>query len=186
AQVQVQNRVSQALPRLPEDVRQLGVTTQKQSPTLMMAVHLTSPDDSLDATYIRNYAVLHIRDELARIPGVGQAGLFVSGYYAMRLWIDPQRAAALRITAGDISTAVREQNIQVSAGQIGAPPMPDGSDLLISINAKGRLESVEEFENIVLKTGAQGEVTLLRDVARVELAASQDALRALLNNRQAV
>ncbi|KAA0694158.1 multidrug efflux RND transporter permease subunit [Halopseudomonas laoshanensis] len=186
AQVQVQNRVSQALPRLPEDVRQLGVTTQKQSPNLMMAVHLTSPDDSLDATYIRNYAVLHIRDELARISGVGQAGLFGAGDYAMRLWIDPQRAAALGVTAGDISAAVREQNIQVSAGQIGAPPMPDGSDLLISINAQGRLESVEEFENIVLKTGEEGEVTLLKDVARVELAASQDSLRALLNNRQAV
>ena len=186
AQVQVQNRVSQALPRLPEDVRQLGVTTQKQSPNLMMAVHLISPDDSLDATYIRNYAVLHIRDELARIPGVGQAGLFGSGDYAMRLWIDPQRAASLGITAGDISTAVREQNIQVSAGQIGAPPMPKGSDMLISINAQGRLETVEEFENIVIKTGEEGEVTLLKDVARIELAASQDALRALLNGRQAV
>ncbi|MEJ6655377.1 MAG: multidrug efflux RND transporter permease subunit [Pseudomonas sp.] len=186
AQVQVQNRVSQALPRLPEDVRQLGVTTQKQSPNLMMAVHLISPDDSLDATYIRNYAVLHIRDELARIPGVGEAGLFGSGDYAMRLWIDPQRAAALGVTAGDISAAVREQNLQVSAGQIGAPPMPDGSDMLISINAQGRLETVEEFGNIVLKTGEQGEITLLKDVARIELAASQDALRALLNNRQAV
>ena len=103
AQVQVQNRVSQALPRLPEDVRQLGVTTQKQSPNLMMAVHLTSPDDSLDATYIRNYAVLHIRDELARIPGVGEAGLFGAGDYAMRLWINPQKAASLGVTAGDIS-----------------------------------------------------------------------------------
>lgn len=186
AQVQVQNRVSQALPRLPEDVRLLGVTTQKQSPNLMMAVHLISPDDSLDATYIRNYAVLHIRDELARIPGVGQAGLFGSGDYAMRLWIDPQRAASLGVTAADISAAVREQNIQVSAGQIGAPPMPNGSDMLISINAQGRLETVEEFGNIVLKTGQQGEVTLLKDVARIELAASQDALRALLNGSQAV
>ncbi len=186
AQVQVQNRVSQAQPRLPEDVRQLGVTTQKQVPNLMMAVHLTSPDDSLDATYMRNYAVLHIRDELARIPGVGRAGLNGSGDYAMRLWIDPQRAAALGITAGDISAAVREQNLQVSAGQIGAPPMPDGSDLLLSINAQGRLETVEQFGNIVLKTGKQGEVTLLKDVARIELAPSQDALRALLNGRQAV
>src|SRR5690606_27038164 len=101
----------------------------KQSPNLMMAVHLMSPDDSLDATYIRNYAVLHIRDELARIPGVGQAGLFGAGDYAMRLWIDPQRAAVLGITANDIRAAVREQNIQVSAGQLGAPPMPGGSDM---------------------------------------------------------
>jgi len=186
AQVQVQNRVSQALPRLPEDVRQLGVTTQKQSPNLMMAVHLISPDDSLDATYIRNYAVLHIRDELARIPGVGQAGLFGAGDYAMRLWVDPQRATSLGVTAGDIVAAVREQNVQVSAGQIGAPPMPQGSDMLISINAKGRLDSTEAFGDIVLKTGADGEITRLRDVARIELAAQEDALRALLDGRQAV
>ena len=186
AQVQVQNRVSQALPRLPEDVRQLGVTTQKQSPNLMMAVHLISPDDSLDATYIRNYAVLHIRDELARIPGVGQAGLFGAGDYAMRLWVDPQRATSLGVNAGDIVAAVREQNVQVSAGQIGAPPMPQGSDMLISINAKGRLDSTEAFGDIVLKTGADGEITRLRDVARIELAAQEDALRALLDGRQAV
>ncbi|MFC6634746.1 efflux RND transporter permease subunit [Microbulbifer taiwanensis] len=186
AQVQVQNRVSQALPRLPEDVRRQGVTTQKQSPNLMMAVHLTSPDDRFDATYIRNYAVLHIRDELARIPGVGQAGLFGAGDYAMRLWVDPQRAAALGVTASDIVGAVREQNVQVSAGQIGAQPMPGENDFLISINAKGRLASVEEFGDVVLKTGADGEITRLSDVARIELAASEDTLRALLNGRQAV
>ncbi|WP_308368521.1 MULTISPECIES: multidrug efflux RND transporter permease subunit [unclassified Microbulbifer] len=186
AQVQVQNRVSQALPRLPEDVRRQGVTTQKQSPNLMMAVHLLSPDDRFDATYIRNYAVLHIRDELARIPGVGQAGLFGSGDYAMRLWVDPQKAAALSVTSADIVSAVREQNVQVSAGQIGAQPMPGENDFLISINAKGRLESAEEFGDVVLKTGDDGEITRLRDVARIELASSQDALRALLNGRQAV
>ncbi|MCO1333659.1 multidrug efflux RND transporter permease subunit [Microbulbifer sp. OS29] len=186
AQVQVQNRVSQALPRLPEDVRLQGVTTQKQSPNLMMAVHLISPDDSLDATYIRNYAVLHIRDELSRIPGVGLAAVFGSGDYAMRLWVDPQKAAAVGVTATDIVSAVREQNVQVSAGQIGASPMPNGSDFLISINAKGRLESEEEFGDVVLKTGENGEITRLRDVARVELASSQDSLRALLNGRQAV
>ncbi len=186
AQVQVQNRVSQALPRLPEDVRRLGVTTQKQSPNLMMAVHLTSPNAVLTSTYIRNYALLHIRDELARIPGVGQASLFGAGDYAMRLWIDPQRAAALGISARDITAAVQDQNVQVSAGQIGAPPMPDGADLMISINAQGRLESVEEFGEIVLKTGDDGEITRLRDVARIELASSQDSLRALLNGEQAV
>ncbi|MEX2961189.1 efflux RND transporter permease subunit [Microbulbifer sp. TYP-18] len=186
AQVRVQNRVSQALPRLPEDVRRQGVTTQKQTPNLMMAVHLKSPDDSLDATYIRNYAVLHIRDELSRIPGVGLAALFGSGDYAMRLWVDPQKAAALGITAADIVSAVQEQNVQVSAGQIGAQPMPEGADFLISINAKGRLKSEEEFGNVVLKTGANGEITRLHDIARVELSASEDALRALLDSRQAV
>ncbi|MGC1507366.1 multidrug efflux RND transporter permease subunit [Ketobacter sp. MCCC 1A13808] len=186
AQVQVQNRVTQALPRLPEDVRRQGVTTQKQSPNLMMAVHLVSPDDRFDATYIRNYAVLHIRDELARIPGVGEAGLFGSGDYAMRLWVNPQRAAALNITANDIANAVREQNMQVSAGQLGAAPMPQGSDFLISINSQGRLDSVEQFGEVVLKTGNNGEITRLRDVARIELASSQDTLRALLNGQQAV
>ncbi len=186
AQVQVQNRVAQASPRLPEDVRRLGVSTQKQSPNLMMAVHLTSPDGTLDSTYIRNYALLHIRDELARIPGVGQAGLFGAGDYAMRLWIDPQRAASLGVTARDIIAAVQEQNVQVSAGQIGAPPMPGSSDLLISINAEGRLQSVEEFEDIVIKTGERGQITRLRDLARIELAASQDSLRALLDGQQAV
>ncbi|UHQ54700.1 efflux RND transporter permease subunit [Microbulbifer sp. YPW16] len=186
AQVQVQNRVSQALPRLPEDVRRQGVTTQKQSPNLMMAVHLISPDNSLDATYIRNYAVLNIRDELARIPGVGQAGVFGSGDYAMRIWVDPQKAASVGVTAADIVAAVREQNVQVSAGQLGAPPMPMDSDFLISINAQGRLESAAEFGNVVLKTGDDGQMTLLSDVARIELASSQDSLRALLNGQQAV
>lgn len=186
AQVQVQNRVAQALPRLPEDVRRLGVTTQKQSPNLMMAVHLISPDDSLTSTYIRNYALLHIRDELARIPGVGQAGLFGAGDYAMRLWIDPQRAAALGISASDIVTAIQDQNVQVSAGQIGAAPMPEGSDLMISINAQGRLESIEEFGEIVIKAGADGRVVRLHDLARIELAAAQDTLRAMLDGQQAV
>jgi len=186
AQVQVQNRVAQALPRLPEDVRRQGVTTQKQSPNLMMAVHLLSPNDRFDATYIRNYAVLHIRDELARIPGVGQAGLFGSGDYAMRLWVDPQKAAALGVTASDIVSAVREQNLEVSAGQIGAQPMPGENDFLISINARGRLESAEEFDDVVLQTGSDGEITRLRDVARIELASSEDTLRALLNGKQAV
>ncbi|HEX7035931.1 MAG TPA: multidrug efflux RND transporter permease subunit [Pseudomonadales bacterium] len=186
AQVQVQNRVAQALPRLPEDVRRQGVVTQKQSPNLMMAVHLLSPDGRFDATYIRNYAVLHIRDELARIPGVGQAGLFGSGDYAMRIWVDPQQAAALGVTASDIVAALREQNVQVSAGQIGAQPMPDGSDFLIAINARGRLVSAEEFRDVVLKTGADGEITRLGDIARIELASSEDTLRALLNGKQAV
>ncbi|MCX2794345.1 hydrophobe/amphiphile efflux-1 (HAE1) family protein [Microbulbifer thermotolerans] len=186
AQVQVQNRVSQALQRLPEEVRLQGVTTQKQSPNLMMAVHLLSPDDRFDATYIRNYAVLHIRDELARIPGVGQAGLFGSGDYAMRLWVDPQKAAALGVTASDIVDAVREQNIQVSAGQIGAQPMPVDNDFLISINARGRLANSDEFGDIVLKTGDNGELIRLRELARIELASSEDALRTLLDGRQAV
>jgi multidrug efflux pump len=172
AQVQVQNRVNQALARLPEDVRRLGVTTEKQSPNLTMVVHLTSPDGRYDSVYLRNYATLRMKDELARLPGIGQAMIFGSGDYAMRIWIDPDQAAARGLTAGDIVRAVREQNVQVSAGQLGAPPL-ESSDFLVSINAKGRLVTEEEFGGIVLKTGANGEVTRLADVARLELGASE-------------
>jgi multidrug efflux pump len=185
AQVQVQNRVNQALARLPEDVRRLGVTTEKQSPNLTMVVHLTSPDGRYDSVYLRNYATLRMKDELARLPGIGQALIFGSGDYAMRIWIDPDKAAARGLTAGDIVRAVREQNVQVSAGQLGAPPT-ENSDFLVSINAQGRLVTEEEFGGIVLKTGVNGEVTRLADVARLELGASEYSLRSLLDNEQAV
>ena len=122
AQVQVQNRVSQALPRLPEEVRRLGVATQKRSINLMMVVHLRSPNNTYGTTYLRNYAVLHIKDELTRIPGVGDALIFGAGDYAMRVWLDPDKVASRGLTAGDVVNAIRDQNIQVSAGQIGAPP----------------------------------------------------------------
>ncbi len=134
AQVQVQNRVSQATPRLPEDVRRLGVTTLKQSPNLTMVVHLLSPKGSYDITYLRNYAVLHVKDELARIPGVGQALIFGAGDYAMRVWLKPDRVAALGLTAGDVVRALQEQNLQVSAGTIGGPPQARASDFTLSIN----------------------------------------------------
>ncbi|WP_104202908.1 efflux RND transporter permease subunit [Billgrantia saliphila] len=186
AQVQVQNRVSQALARLPEAVRRQGVTTDKQSPDLTMVPQLISPDGRYDSTYLRNYAALHVRDELARLPGVGQAMLFGAGDYAMRVWIDPDRAAALGLTAGDIIAAIREQNVQVSAGQLGAPPTPTSSDFLISINAQGRLTTEEEFGNIVVKAGSDGQITYLSDVARIELGAAEYSLRSLLDNQQAV
>jgi multidrug efflux pump len=186
AQVQVQNRVSQALARLPEDVRRLGVSTDKQSPNLTMVVHLISPDERYDALYLRNYAALHLRDEFARLPGVGQAMVFGAGEYAMRIWIDPERAAARGLTAGDIVRAVQEQNVQVSAGQLGAPPTADRTDFLVSINAQGRLITEEEFGDIVLKTGANGRLTRLSDVARLELGAADYTLRSLLDNKQAV
>jgi len=186
AQVQVQNRVNQALARLPEDVRRMGVTTQKQSPDLTMVVHLLSPDARYDTVYLRNYATLRIKDELARIAGVGEAMVFGAGDYAMRIWIDPDRAAARGLTAGDVLRAVREQNLQVSAGQLGGPPMREASEFLLSINAQGRLVTEEEFGEIVLKTGDEGEITRLRDIARLELGASEYSLRSLLDNRQAV
>lgn len=186
AQVQVQNRVNQALARLPEDVRRQGVTTQKQSPNLTMVVHLLSPDDSYDSLYLSNYATLRVRDEIARLPGVGDAMVFGAGAYAMRIWIDPNKAAARGLTAADIVQAVREQNIQVSAGQLGAPPTPDAADFLIPINAQGRLVTEEEFSEIVLRADADGRVTRLGDIARLELGAADYALRSLLNNQQAV
>ena len=186
AQVQVQNRVSQATPRLPEDVRRLGVTTLKQSPNLTMVVHLLSPKGNYDITYLRNYAVLHIKDEIARISGVGQALIFGAGDYSMRVWLQPDRVAALGLTAGDVTRAIQEQNLQVSAGSIGAPPQKMNSEMQLSINAQGRLVTEEEFGNVVIKTDANGTVARLKDVARIELGASEYALRSLLSNQQAV
>ena len=186
AQQQVQNRVSQALPRLPEITRQLGVVTIKASPDLTMVVHLRSPDARYDMLYLRNYAVINVKDRLARIPGVGQVETFGSGDYAMRLWLKPDKIAELNLTANDIINTVRSQNVQVAAGIIGSAPNPSPLELQLPINTKGRLESVEEFENIIVATGANGAITRLRDVARIELGASSYALRSTLNNEQAV
>jgi multidrug efflux pump len=185
AAVRVQNRVAQALARLPEDVRRQGVTTQKQSPVFLMVVHLVSPDGKYDTLYLRNYMRLHVRDELARLPGVGDAQTFGGGDYAMRIWLDPDKVAARGMTAGDVTRAIREQNIQVSAGQLGAEPMKNGSDFLTLINAQGRLRSVDEFKNVVLKAGDDGQVVRLSDVARVELAAGDYTLRARLDGMDA-
>ena len=184
AAMQVQNRVQQAVPRLPEAVRQLGVTTVKASPTLTMVVHLDSPNKTYDALYLSNFANLKVRDELARLPGVGQAIAFGIGNYAMRVWIDPEKAAARMLSAADIIAAIREQNVEVSAGSIGSPPTPEGAVMQISVNAQGRLDSPEAFGEIVLK--AEGdELTRLKDVARIELGASTYAIKSLLNNEDA-
>jgi multidrug efflux pump len=186
AQVQVQNRVSQALPRLPEEVRQLGVTTVKSSPNFIMVVHLVSPDHRYNDVYLRNYGLLQIKDVIARIPGIGQVQVFGGGDYAMRIWLDPGKVAARGLTAGDVVSAIREQNVQVAAGVVGAPPMPVPVDYQLSVNARGRLLDEKEFGEIVLKTGADGEITRLRDVGRIELAAGDYALRSLLDNQSAV
>jgi hydrophobe/amphiphile efflux-1 (HAE1) family protein len=186
AQVQVQNRVSQALPKLPEEVRRLGVLTLKSSPDLTMVVHLFSPNARYDDVFVRNYASLQVKDVIARLPGVGQVQLFGSGDYAMRLWLDPDRVAARGLTVGDVIGSIREQNVQVAAGVIGAQPMPEGTAFELQVNARGRLVTEEEFGAIILKSGPQGGTTRLRDVARIELAASEFALRSLLDNRSAV
>ncbi len=186
AQQLVQNRVNQALPRLPEEVQRLGVTTVKSSPDLTMVVHLLSPNDRYDMTYLRNYALLNVKDRLARIEGVGQVQLFGSGDYSMRIWLDPRKVAERKLAASDVVRAIREQNVDVAAGVIGASPSVPGVDYQISVNANGRLISEEQFGNIVIRTSADGVVTRLSDVARIELGASEYALRSLLDNKSAV
>src|SRR6202790_1482399 len=153
AQVQVQNRVSQALPKLPEEVRALAVTTTKQSPDLTMVVHLFSPSGRYNEVYLRNYATLQVKDVLARIPGAGDVEVFGSGDYAMRVWLNPDKVAARNLPASDIVSAIREQNVQVAAGAIGQQPMSSPVDFELQINAKGRLISPEEFGRIIVKTG---------------------------------
>src|SRR5215470_6891080 len=186
AQQQVQNRVAQAEPRLPEEVRRLGLTTVKGATDLTMVVHLVSPNERYDMTYLRNYAVLNVKDRLARIDGVGQVLIFGAGDYSMRVWLDPRKVAEHGLSANDIVRAIREQNVQAAAGVIGQSPSPQGVDLQLSINAQGRLQTEEEFGDIILKTESNGAVTRLRDVARLELGASEYALRSLLDNKPAV
>ncbi|MHB9806188.1 multidrug efflux RND transporter permease subunit OqxB [Pantoea ananatis] len=186
AQVQVQNRVAQAEARLPEDVRRLGITTQKMSPTLTLVVHLFSPENTYDSLYLRNYATLKVKDELARLPGVGQIQIFGAGEYAMRVWLDPNKVAARGLTASDVVIAMQEQNVQVSAGQLGAEPLKKQSDFLLSINMQGRLENEQQFGDIILKTSEDGSLVRLRDVARIEMGSGSYALRSQLNNKDAV
>ena len=190
AQQLVQNRVSQAEPRLPEEVRRLGVTTVKSAPDLTMVVHLVSPNNRYDIDYLRNYAVLNVKDRLARIQGVGQVQIFGGGDYSMRVWLDPQKVAQRGLSASDVVAAIRGQNVQAAAGVVGASPGLPGVDLQLSINAQGRLQTEEEFGDIIVKTGADGEpssqVVRLRDIARLELGAADYSLRSLLNNDPAV
>ncbi len=186
AQQLVQNRVSQAEPRLPEEVRRLGVTTVKSSPDLTMVVHITSPNGRYDMTYLRNYAVLNVKDRLARIDGVGQVQLFGSGDYSMRVWLDPQKVAEHGLSPGDVVREIRAQNVQAAAGVIGASPNAPGLDLQLSVNAQGRLQNEEQFGEIIVKTAADGAVVRLKDVSRIELGAADYALRSLLNGKSAV
>ncbi|MFC3148735.1 efflux RND transporter permease subunit [Piscinibacterium candidicorallinum] len=186
AETAVQNRINRALPRLPEIVRQIGVTTEKASPNLTMVVHLVSPDNSRDALYLRNYGTLQVRDELLRIPGMGSVLSFGAGDYAMRVWLDPAKLAARNLTAADVVGAIREQNAQVAAGVVGAPPAPNGTDFQLAINTQGRLATEEEFANIIIRTDTStGALVKLKDVGRVEMSANTYALRSLLNNKEA-
>ena len=186
AQVQVQNRVTRTQPKLPEEVTRIGITVDKASPDLTMVVHLTSPDQRYDMLYLSNYAILNIKDELARLNGIGDVQMFGMGDYSLRVWLDPNKTASRNLTATDVVTAIREQNRQVAAGALGAPPAPNATSFQLSVNTQGRLVSEEEFENIIIRSGEDGQITRLKDIARVELGSSQYALRSLLDNQPAV
>jgi multidrug efflux pump len=181
----VQNRVNQALPRLPEITRQFGVTTVKSSPDLTMVVHLHSPNNRYDMLYLRNYAGLNVKDRLAKIQGIGSVALFGSGDYAMRIWLNPQKIADKNMNASEIVSAIRNQNVQVSAGVIGGPPYDNHAELQLTINVQGRLSDVDDFKNIIIKRD-NGVITKLQDVARIEIDASDYGLRSLLDNKPAV
>jgi hydrophobe/amphiphile efflux-1 (HAE1) family protein len=172
AQMLTQNRVQDALPRLPEDVQRLGVLVRKSTPNILLAVHLMSPDSSRDDLYMSNYATLHVKDALARLPGVGDVQLFGARDYAMRIWLDPDKVAAHNLNAGEVLSALRAQNVQVSAGVLNQPPVPSHEAYQLNVQTLGRLSTPEQFVNIVLKSDAEGRVTRLSDVGRVEIGAA--------------
>ena len=172
AQMLTQNRVQDALPRLPEDVQRLGVQVRKATPNILLAVHLYSPDSSRDTLYISNYATLHVKDLLARLPGVGDVQIIGGREYAMRIWLDPDKVAAHNLSAGEVLAALRAQNIQVSAGVLNQPPVASREAYQLNVQTLGRLATPEQFAAIVLKSDALGRVTRLRDVGRVEIGAS--------------
>src|SRR5688572_28412697 len=185
AQVLVQNRVAIALPKLPEEVRRLRVTTTKRSSDLTMVAHLISPDNSRDDLYLGNYAFLQVKDQLAHIQGVGEVTVFGARDYSMRVWLDPEKLASRSMTAGDVVRAIREQNLHVAAGTIAQPPVPSGSDFQLTISTQGRLLDEHQFGDIIVKQGSQGQVTRVRDVARVELGARDYSVISQQNGKPA-
>jgi hypothetical protein len=172
AQILVQNRVSLAEPRLPEEVKREGINTKKKSTNIVLLVSLFSPDGRYDELFLSNYATLQLRDRLSRIDGIGEVSIFPSSDYSMRVWLDPQRLKSRGITTEEVLGAIREQNAQVAAGQIGQPPAPDSQSFQLSVNVLGRLTAVEQFEEIIVKTSADGRIVRLKDVARLELGGS--------------
>ena len=186
AQVLVQNRVAVALPRLPEEVRRVGVTTRKSSPDLMMVVHMLSPDKSYDQLYVSNYASLRVRDRLLRLDGIGEVTLFGAREYSMRVWLQPDKLASYGLTAGDVVRTLREQNVQVSGGQLGQQPAPADNALQIVVTTQGRFEDERQFRNVIVKSDDAGRIVRLRDVARVELGARDYVTNSYLNGDPAV
>jgi len=185
AQVLVQNRVAIAVPRLPQEVQRLGIVTRKTSPDFLMVVNLISPNHSLDRGYISNYALTQVRDRIARLDGVGDARLFGARDYAMRIWIDPNKAAALDLTAGEIVAALRAQNVQVAAGTLGQPPYNTGNAFQVNVETQGRLTDPEQFANVVIRTDPDGRQVRVSDVARVELGAENYSIVGHFNGKPA-
>ncbi len=181
ANILVQNRVTLAEPKLPKEVTQQGVNTKKKSPNIILIASLFSPDERFDELYMSNYATLNIKDTLSRIPGVGDVGIYPESDYSMRIWLDPEQLKSRRMTTDEVIAAIREQNVQVAAGQIGRPPAPEGQNFQYTVNVLGRLSDVEQFEDIIVKTGAGGRITRLKDVARVELGAKVYDITSRLN-----
>ncbi len=186
AQVLTQNRVAIALPRLPDAVQRLGVTVKKNSPDLLMVIHMTSPDASRDQLYLSNYATLHVKDALTRVPGVGDAQVFGGQDYAMRIWLDPDRVAAHDMTAGEVVAALQAQNVQVSAGVLGQPPVAGPGAFQLNIETLGRLSDPGQFEDVIVKSDSAGRVTRVRDIGRVELGAQDYSANGYLDRLKAV
>ena len=186
AQVLVQNRVALAEPSLPEEVRRQGVVVRKTSPSWLMAVNVLSPDGSLDRGYVSNYALTQLKDRLSRVDGIGDVSIFGARDYAMRVWIDPGRAATLGLTAGEVVQALRSQNVQVAAGTVGQPPFDTGAAQQLNVETQGRFKTADEFSNIIIRTDASGAITRLRDVARVELGAEDYGVNAYLSGTDSI
>ena len=174
AQVLVQNRVSLALPSLPEVIRQTGVTVKKQSPDILVGIARTAKEGRYDQLYLSNFALMQIKDELARIEGVADINLFGQRDYSMRIWVDPMKLGVRNMTAGDVVQAVREQNMQVATGMIGAPPTSSDQNFQITLSTLGRLRTVEEFEDIILRSTPDGRTVRIKDIGHVELGSKNE------------
>ena len=186
AQVQVQNRVNSAVPRLPQEVQRLGVVAEKSSPDLALVVHLFSPEKTHDISYLSNYADIYVKDQLARLGSVGDVRVFGGGQYALRVWLNPEQLAEKKLTASDVVNAIRSQNRQVAAGSLGSQPTELENQFQILLNVKGRLDNIEEFNDIVIRVGENGEITRLKDIGRIELGQNTYSLRAMLDGQPAV
>ena len=185
AQVLVQNRVSLAVPLLPDVIKQTGVTTRKKSPDILLALAITSPDQSYNQLYLSNYALMKVKDEIARIDGVSDIGVLGQRDYSMRVWVDPDKLASRNMTASDVATAIRQQNMQVATGQIGQPPVPDGQSIQVPLSTIGRLTEPEDFGAMIVKKTADNHVVRLRDVARVEMGAKNENISCSVNGKPA-